>query len=100
MTPHLLYGKETLLTSVYVWQFIQTMSLKITGLYVESLMSSSSNLFLAYKKEITLIISVLLVSVLVLERLMKHCKKSKWFVNEIEFDTRASAPDLNVFKNV
>ena len=48
--------------------------------------------------EITLIISILLVSGLVIERIMKHCKKSKCFGNEVEFDTDASAPDLNVFR--
>lgn len=76
------------------------MSLKITGLYDESLLISYLNLFLCYKMEITLIISILLVSGLVLERLMKHCKKSKCLGNEIEFDTSASAPDLNVFRRV
>ncbi len=44
--------------------------------------------------EITLIISILLVSGLVLERLMKHCKKSKCFGSEVEFDTNASVPNL------
>jgi len=48
--------------------------------------------------EITLIISILLVSGLVIERIIKHCKKSKCLGNEIEFDTDASAPDLNVLR--
>jgi len=48
--------------------------------------------------EITIIISILLVSGLVIERIIKHCKKSQCFGSEIEFDTSASAPDLNVFR--
>ena len=50
--------------------------------------------------EITIIISILLVSGLVIERIMKHCKKSKCLGNEIEFDTDASAPDLNILRRV
>lgn len=63
--------------------------------------------------EITLIISILLVSGLVIERIMKHCKKSKCFGSEIEFEqgypsaSASSAPEvffpdgrtpLNVFR--
>jgi len=48
--------------------------------------------------EITLIISILLVSGLVLERIMKHMKKSKCCGSEVEFNENASAPDLNIFR--
>jgi hypothetical protein len=44
------------------------------------------------------IIMIIVCSGLVIERIMKHCKKSKCFGSEIEFNENASAPDLNVFR--
>lgn len=41
------------------------------------------------------IISILITSALLLERLMKHVKKSKCLGGEIEFNENASAPDLS-----
>lgn len=44
--------------------------------------------------EVSNIIGVILICGLVLERLMKHIKKSKCLGNEMEFNNDASVPDL------
>jgi hypothetical protein len=40
------------------------------------------------------IISIILISGLICERILKHFKKSKCCGYSVEFDTNASAPDL------
>jgi len=44
--------------------------------------------------EVFSIISIILISGLICERILKHFKKSKCCGYSVEFDTNASAPDL------
>lgn len=44
--------------------------------------------------EITSIVTIILVSGLVVERILKHFKKSKCITGEVEFNNDVQVPDL------
>jgi len=46
------------------------------------------------------IIALILIVGLVVERIMKHFKKSSCLGSTVEFDTNASAPNLSSYMNV
>jgi len=49
--------------------------------------------------EVFSIISIILISGLILERIIKHFKKSNCCGSSVEFDTTASAPDFSQIVN-
>lgn len=51
--------------------------------------------------DVLIIITIVIISCIAIERIMKHIKKSKCCNSEIIFDTNASAPDfINLLKKV
>jgi hypothetical protein len=49
--------------------------------------------------EVFSIISIILISGLILERIMKHIRKSTCFGSSVEFNENASAPDFSQIVN-